>query len=100
MALAALRAGAQDCLSSSPTAGRTISQVIRYAIARKQSEEAWREQLDANQYQVCRLKGTERPFTGAYYANTTPGRYHCIACDAERQIWCAPYRHIGHGRLR
>lgn len=47
------------------------------------SDEAWREQLDADQYQVCRLKGTERPFTGAYYANTTPGRYHCIACDAE-----------------
>jgi peptide-methionine (R)-S-oxide reductase len=47
------------------------------------SEQAWREQLDEEQYQVCRLKATERPFTGAYYANSTPGVYHCVACDAE-----------------
>lgn len=47
------------------------------------SEQAWREQLDDEQYQVCRLKATERPFTGVYYANTTPGVYHCVACDVE-----------------
>ncbi|PAU86597.1 peptide-methionine (R)-S-oxide reductase [Pseudomonas sp. WN033] len=47
------------------------------------SEQAWRDQLDEAQYHVCRLKGTERPFTGAYYHNTVPGRYHCICCDAE-----------------
>ncbi|WP_022963170.1 peptide-methionine (R)-S-oxide reductase MsrB [Halopseudomonas pelagia] len=45
------------------------------------TEDAWREQLDDAQFQVCRMKGTERPFTGAYYANTTPGVYHCVACD-------------------
>lgn len=37
------------------------------------SESEWREQLSESQFQVCRLKGTERPFTGAYYRNTTPG---------------------------
>ncbi|WP_150304220.1 peptide-methionine (R)-S-oxide reductase MsrB [Pseudomonas saliphila] len=46
------------------------------------SEDAWREQLDESQFQVCRLKGTERPYTGAYNSNTTPGVYHCICCDA------------------
>lgn len=46
------------------------------------SESEWREQLSEPQFQVCRLKGTERPFTGAYYRNTTPGVYHCICCDA------------------
>ena len=38
--------------------------------------------MSESQFQVCRLKGTERPFTGAYYRNTTPGVYHCICCDA------------------
>ena len=46
------------------------------------SEAEWREQLDDTQFQVCRLRGTERPFTGAYYRNTTPGVYHCVCCDA------------------
>ena len=46
------------------------------------SEAEWREQLDDTQFQVCRMKGTERPFTGAYYRNSTPGVYHCVCCDA------------------
>ncbi|THG81883.1 peptide-methionine (R)-S-oxide reductase MsrB [Pseudomonas sp. A-1] len=44
--------------------------------------ESWREELSESQFQVCRLKGTERPFTGAYYHCTTPGTYHCACCDA------------------
>ena len=46
------------------------------------SEAEWRQQLDDTQFQVCRMKGTERPFTGAYYRNSTPGVYHCVCCDA------------------
>lgn len=45
------------------------------------TEDAWREQLDDAQFQVCRMRGTERPFSGAYYGNTVPGVYHCVACD-------------------
>ncbi|QJI16786.1 MULTISPECIES: peptide-methionine (R)-S-oxide reductase MsrB [unclassified Pseudomonas] len=41
----------------------------------------WREMLDPAQYQVCRLKGTERPFSGKYNATTTDGVYHCICCN-------------------
>lgn len=44
--------------------------------------EQWREQLDPEQYRVCRLAGTERPFTGKYNETKTPGVYHCICCEA------------------
>jgi peptide-methionine (R)-S-oxide reductase len=44
------------------------------------TDEEWRRRLDAEQYRVCREKGTERAFTGAYYATKTPGTYRCVAC--------------------
>ncbi|WP_263262847.1 peptide-methionine (R)-S-oxide reductase MsrB [Pseudomonas sp. RIT-PI-S] len=44
--------------------------------------EQWREMLDPEQYRVCRLAGTERPFTGKYNTVKTTGIYHCICCDA------------------
>lgn len=43
--------------------------------------EQWRAMLDPEQYQVCRLKGTERPFTGKYNNEKRAGTYHCICCD-------------------
>ncbi|TVP93613.1 MAG: peptide-methionine (R)-S-oxide reductase [Pseudomonadaceae bacterium] len=47
------------------------------------TETQWREQLSPEAFAVCRQQATERPFTGAYYSNAQPGRYHCICCDAE-----------------
>jgi peptide-methionine (R)-S-oxide reductase len=44
--------------------------------------EQWRAELSDSQFQVCRLKGTERAFTGEYHASKTPGVYHCVCCDA------------------
>ncbi len=44
--------------------------------------ESWREELSPTQFQVCRLKGTEHPFSGEYYATKTPGTYHCACCGA------------------
>src|SRR5476649_2079173 len=41
----------------------------------------WRDMLDPAQYQVCRLKGTERPFSGKYNETKTDGVYHCICCN-------------------
>ena len=43
----------------------------------------WRESLTNEQFQVCRLGGTERPFTGKYHDSKEPGTYFCICCDAE-----------------
>ena len=42
--------------------------------------EEWRSMLDPAQYQVCRLKGTERPFTGQYNDEKRAGTYTCICC--------------------
>jgi peptide-methionine (R)-S-oxide reductase len=47
------------------------------------TDEEWKEQLTPDQYHVTRQKGTERPFTGEYYATKEKGTYHCIGCGAE-----------------
>jgi peptide-methionine (R)-S-oxide reductase len=44
-------------------------------------ESYWRERLTPEQYAVCRLKATERPFTGALYHNHATGTYACVACN-------------------
>lgn len=38
--------------------------------------------LTPEQYNICILKGTEPPFTGALLDNKRMGTYHCVACDA------------------
>ena len=46
----------------------------------QKTDEEWRAQLSAEQYQVTRRHGTERAFTGAYWDTKTPGVYHCVCC--------------------
>ena len=46
------------------------------------SEQQWRERLTAEQFAVCRRKGTEPPFSGQYVDNKASGAYHCACCDA------------------
>jgi len=43
-------------------------------------DEQWRDQLTPEQYQVCREKGTERPFSGEYWQTTAEGEYLCRCC--------------------
>ena len=47
------------------------------------TEEDWKKELTPEQYAVCRMKGTERPFTGEYCDTKTPGTYTCSCCGAE-----------------
>lgn len=44
--------------------------------------DTWREELTPEQFHICRLGGTERPFSGEYYTTRTPGTYHCACCQA------------------
>jgi peptide-methionine (R)-S-oxide reductase len=45
------------------------------------SDAEWREQLTAQQYEVCRRKGTEPAFSGAYADCKEPGLYRCVCCS-------------------
>ena len=47
------------------------------------SDAEWRAELTPEQYQVCRNKGTERAFTGAFWNTKTPGTYLCACCGQE-----------------
>ncbi len=44
------------------------------------TEQEWKEKLTKEQYQVLRLKETERPFTGKYWNSTEKGIYYCAGC--------------------
>ena len=46
---------------------------------RKSSRE-WREKLTPEQYRVTRKGGTERAFTGEYWAEKKDGTYMCVCC--------------------
>ena len=48
----------------------------------EKSDQEWRRQLTAEQYRVCRDKGTERAFEGEYHDCKTPGIYRCVCCGA------------------
>jgi len=44
------------------------------------SEAEYEERLSPLQYRVLRKKGTERPYSGAYWDDHTDGIFHCRAC--------------------
>lgn len=44
------------------------------------TEAEWKAELTPEQYHVTREHGTERAFTGKYYAHKAKGLYRCVCC--------------------
>ena len=47
------------------------------------TDDYWRDKLSAEAYQVCRLKGTEPPFSGKWLHTKVSGSYRCVCCGGE-----------------
>lgn len=42
--------------------------------------DSWRETLSDEQFRVCRLAQTERPFTGKFHQPYAEGTFKCVCC--------------------
>ena len=52
-----------------------------FAVVKTDAE--WKKQLTAEQFEVARKAGTERPYTGKYWDNHEKGIYKCSSCGQE-----------------
>ena len=87
---AAAFVGAAFCFSRATAAARMVKIVQFDASGKKigvkeldkvtKSDAEWKKQLNAEQFEVTRHKGTERAFSGKYASNHEDGIYKCICC--------------------
>jgi peptide-methionine (R)-S-oxide reductase len=55
--------------------------VVERIVSKTDNE--WKRQLTPEQYEICRRKGTELPFSGEYVSSKEKGIYRCVCCDNE-----------------
>ena len=77
---------------------------------RDKSEKDWKKKLTPEQFGVCRMKGTEAPFSGKYWDNHETGMYHCVVCGEElfssdtkfesNSGWPSFYAAVDDGKLK
>jgi peptide-methionine (R)-S-oxide reductase len=70
------RAGVDAVLASTAAdavSTHTVERIVK-------TEDEWKSKLTPEQYDICRLAGTERAFTGKYWNTKTPGIYRCVCC--------------------
>jgi len=48
----------------------------------EKTNKEWQSQLTPEQYRITRLKGTERPHSGALCSVYDSGKYNCVCCDS------------------
>ncbi|MCY4210995.1 MAG: peptide-methionine (R)-S-oxide reductase MsrB [Gammaproteobacteria bacterium] len=53
-----------------------MSETVKIA----KTEQEWLQELTPEQFDVCRRKGTERPFSGRYNNCKDAGTYRCACC--------------------
>lgn len=51
--------------------------------SKPKDNEKWENQLSNEEFEILRMCGTERPFSGKYNSFYEPGTYHCAACKSE-----------------
>ena len=54
---------------------------MTYKVSKTNDE--WKKQLSQEEYDVCRQKGTEPPFTGIYCNSKDKGTYNCLCCNTK-----------------
>eukprot|EP00002_Diphylleia_rotans_P040022 TRINITY_DN93_c0_g1_i7.p1 TRINITY_DN93_c0_g1~~TRINITY_DN93_c0_g1_i7.p1 ORF type:complete len:131 (-),score=18.68 TRINITY_DN93_c0_g1_i7:85-477(-) len=47
------------------------------------NDQIYKDKLTPEQFNVCRLKATERAFTGKYYKHSENGTYVCVCCGCD-----------------